>query len=152
MKKSTNLLALAVLSSLSLAACEINVTVEAPFEVGEDTATYEVEGHSEWAGSASAFVKIVAGEDVLFNGTVQVTSDTLYASEFFKAACLEKSLNQNGLENGFVTNIGSYENNNDTFTYWMWQYNGHNPTNFSCNDVHVFDGDYLLYSYEVATW
>jgi len=125
-----------------------------PFEVGTDTTEYVVEGSASYAGTVTANVKIVAGEDVIYCGTVKLTSDNLFASEFFKAALLEKDVAQDGLENGFVNYIGSYTND---FTStpnlcWLWQYNGHNPTNFACNDVHVFDGDYLLYTFGEVVW
>jgi len=123
-----------------------------PFEVGTDVASYTDANASAYASSVCANVKIVAGEDVLFSGKVTVKSDTLYAHEFFNAACEEKSLSQSGLEMGFVTEIGQYAMNTETNTYWMWYYNGHNPTSFAVNDVHVFDGDYLLFSYEEVQW
>ena len=153
MKKFTALFL--VLAMVCVLACSCNnepAAPKAPFEVGTDTTVSEVEGHSEWAGTVTANVKIVAGDTVLYCGTVKLTSDTLYASEFFKAAVEEKELSQEGLEVGFVTSIGSYVNDANTNTYWMWQYNGNNPTNFACNDVHVFEGDYLLYSFDEVVW
>lgn len=151
MKKLVALILVLAMACAILCACG-EPAVKAPFEVGTDAAVAEAEGHSEWAGKATANVKIVAGEDVLFCGKVTLTSDTLYAYEFFKAAIEEKELSQEGLEVGFVTNIGSYVNDANTNTYWMWQYNGNNPTNFAVNDVHVFEGDYLLYSFDVVSW
>lgn len=139
---------LAALLTISMVACA--KAPAAPFEVGKDTATYKVEGASDWAGTVTANVKIVAGDDVLFNGAVTVTSDSLYACEFVYAAVLEKGLSQAGIQEGFITNIGNYSNEDPN--YWMWYYQGNNPTNFAINDVHVFAGDYILVSYETVQW
>ncbi|MBQ0009643.1 MAG: DUF4430 domain-containing protein [Ruminococcus sp.] len=151
MKKLTALILVLAMVCAILCSCG-EPAVKAPFEVGSDATVAEVDGHSEWAGTATANVKIVAGDTVLYCGKVTLTSDSLYASEFFKAAVEEKELSQEGLEVGFVTSIGSYVNDANTNTYWMWQYNGNNPTNFAVNDVHVFEGDYLLYSFEEVSW
>ena len=147
MKKITAVILAALLafSCIAVVGCKNEEEPKTPFIVGTDETTYEVEGHSEWAGTAWAYVKIVAGDDVIFNGKVTVTSDSLYASEFFYAAVLEKGLSQNGLEAGFVTSIGSYAMEGNMS--WIWEYQGNTPTNFAVNDVHVFDGDYLLISY-----
>jgi len=147
MKKVTAVILAALLafSCVAFAACKQEEPATTPFVVGTDETTYEVDGHSEWAGSAWAYVKIVAGDDVIFNGKVTVTSDSLYASEFFYAAVLEKGLSQNGLESGFVTSLGSYVMEGNMS--WLWEYQGNKPTNFSVNDVHVFNGDYLLLTY-----
>ena len=140
-------LVFAALLTVSMVAC---AKTETPFKVGDDTTTYKVEGASDWAGTVTANVKIVAGEDVLYCGKVTVTSDTLYACEFAYAAVLEKGISQAGILEGFITNIGNYSNEDPN--YWMWYYQGNNPTNFAINDVHVFEGDYILVSYEAVQW
>ncbi len=135
----------AILALTMCALCLCGCGAKAPFEVGKDSATYAVEGASSWAGTVTANVKIVADKDVLFCGPVTVTSDSLYASEFIYAAINEKGLSQSGVLEGFITAIGSYvcEGN----MYWMWEYQGHNPTNFAINEVHIFDGDYILVTF-----
>ena len=105
------------LSLMMLFACtamaETAVDMSAPtFEVGEDTAEYEVEGASGY-NVVNAFVKIAAGDDVLFNGTVTLTSDTLTVAEFTLAAIYELGCGQEGLEAGFVTSMGDYVSGTD---------------------------------------
>ena len=99
-------LSLMMLFACSAVAEEIDMSAPT-FEVGEDTAEYEVEGASGY-NVVNAFVKIAAGEDVLFNGTVTLTSDSLTVAEFTLAAIYEIGCGQEGLESGFVTSIGDY--------------------------------------------
>ena len=152
--KRLSAILLALVMVLSLAACgstqtaaveEAAPAVTVPFEVGEDTATYTVDGSSSYAGTATANVKIVADEDVLFNGKVTVTSDSLWVNEFIYAAVDELGISQAGIQEGFITSIGDYVCEGDY--WWLWEYNGNNPTNFSVNQVHVFDGDYILVTF-----
>ncbi len=118
---------------------------ETPFTVGKDTATYEVDGHSEWASTYSAYVRIIAGEDELFNGTVTLTSDNMWMNEFTIAAVEEKGIGQEGLEAGFVTKIGEYEGSSDLF--WFMYLNG-KYVSWACNEMHIFEGDYIEWKFE----
>lgn len=117
----------------------------APFKVGKDTATYEVAGHSEWASTYSAYVRIVAGDDELFNGTVTLTSDNMWMNEFTIAAVYEKGIGQEGLESGFVSKIGEYEGGDDMF--WFMYLNG-KYVSWACNEMHIFENDYIEWKFE----
>jgi len=119
-----------------------------PFEVGEDETEYEVEGASGYTVE-TVNVKIVAGEDVLFNGKVKLTSDTVLASEFTQAAVYEAGCGADGIESGFVTYIGDYANGNDAdgnYVYWSLSING-KYVPVSCNQIAVLDGDYILWDF-----
>ena len=120
----------------------------APFEVGEDTAEYEVEGASGW-NVANVNVKITAGDDVLFNGVVTLTSDTLSISEVTIAAIYEVGCGQEGLEAGFVTSIGDYvagTDANGNYVYWANTING-KYVPFSCDQFRLLDGDYVQWDF-----
>ncbi len=154
------MLGLAMLaSSFALASCGGGGPAE-PFKVGSDTATKTVEGSSEWATKASAYVRIyvVAEKKELFNGKVTVTGDDRYASDYVIAACEKKALANDGVAAGFITKIGEYSSNDTTATYWGWTYNGHVTSDTDCgtmfavNQIHIFEGDYIDITYDVMTW
>ena len=141
------------LSLMMLFACtafaETAVDMSAPtFEVGEDEAEYTVDGASGW-NVVTAFVKIAAGEDVLFNGVVTLTSDTLSVAEATLAAIYEVGCGQEGLEAGFVTSIGEYVAGTDAdgnYVYWSNTVNGkYVPLN--CADFRLLDGDYVQWDF-----
>nr|MBR4281004.1 DUF4430 domain-containing protein [Clostridia bacterium] len=120
----------------------------APFEVGEDEAEYEVDGASGW-NVANINVKITAGEDVLFNGVVTLTSDNLTIAEATLAAIYELGCGQEGLENGFVTSIGEYVSGTDAngnSVYWANTVNG-KYVPFSCDQLRLLDGDYVQWDF-----
>ena len=141
------------LSLMMLFACtamaETVIDMSAPtFEVGEDSAEYEVEGASGW-NVVTAYVKITAGEDVLFNGPVTVTSDNLTVTEFTLAAVYELGCGQEGLEAGFVTSMGDYVSGTDAdgnYVYWSNTVNG-KYVPFSCDQFRLLDGDYVQWDF-----
>ena len=123
--------------------------ITAPFEVGTDTAEYVVDGSAGWT-SYPVNVKIVAGEEVLFNGTVTLTSDNMFASEATFAAITEKGLSSDGVQVGFINSIGDYVAGNDangTYMYWGYTVNG-KAVNFACNQMSLLEGDYLLWEFQ----
>ena len=141
------------LSLMMLFACtamaEDAIDMSAPtFEVGEDSAEYEVEGASGW-NVVTAYVKITAGEDVLFNGPVTVTSDNLTVTEFTLAAVYELGCGQEGLEAGFVTSIGDYVAGTDAdgnYVYWANTVNGKYVPHI-CSEMKVLEGDYINWDF-----
>ena len=141
-----------LLSLMMLFTCTAfaeTVDMSAPtFEVGEDTAEYEVEGASGY-NVVNAFVKIAAGDDVLFNGTVTLTSDTLTVAEFTLAAIYELGCGQEGLEAGFVTSIGDYvagTDANGNYVYWANSVNGKYVPH-TCNTMPVLEGYYINWDF-----
>ncbi|MCK9536941.1 MAG: DUF4430 domain-containing protein [Bacilli bacterium] len=107
---------------------------------------------SEWSPVFTVNLKVVGGnETVLFDGKVKVTSDLQMVNEALKAALTEKGLAQDGVDVGFVTQIGDYTNNAETNTYWMYYVNGATPS-WGCNQFQMRDGDYILWVYEVTTF
>ncbi len=120
----------------------------APFEVGSDATEYTVDGSSGWT-SATVNVKIVSGEDILYNGTVTLTSDMLAASEYTYAAIVEAGISQDGVQAGFINSIGDYvagTNAEGIYMFWSYTVNG-KYVPFACNQMALLDGDYLLWEY-----
>ena len=123
--------------------------ITAPYEVGSDTAEYTVDGSSGWT-SYDVYVKIVSGDDVLFNGTVKLTSDSMFASEATYAAITEKGISSDGVQAGFINSIGDYVSGNDAdgnYLYWGYTVNG-KMVNFACNQMNLLEGDYLLWEFQ----
>ena len=145
------------LSLMMLFACtafaETVVDMSAPtFEVGEDEAEYVVDGASGW-NVANINMKITAGDDVLFNGVVTLTSDTLSVAEATLAAIYEVGCGQEGLEAGFVTSIGEYVAGTDAdgnYVYWSNTVNG-KYVPFSCDQLRLLDGDYVQWDFVTYT-
>ena len=79
-------LSLMMLCSCAFAEAEFDMSAPT-FEVGEDETEYVVDGASGW-NTATAYVKITAGEEVLYNGSVTLTSDKMTVAEFEKQAAL----------------------------------------------------------------
>ena len=99
--------------------------------------------------AAPAFVKITAGEDVLFNGVVTLTSDSLTVAEATIAAIYEVGCGQEGLEAGFVTSMGEYVAGTDAdgnYVYWANTING-KYVPFSCDQFRLLDGDYVQWDF-----
>jgi hypothetical protein len=118
------------------------------FEVGSDSVEMAAEGAGEWDPTYAVHLKIVAPDGVeLFNGNVSLKSPTMWASEFLNAALAAKNVSQVGLEQGYVTSMGDYENNTTLSMYWMYYVNGLAPA-VGCNQYQLRDGDYMLWSYE----
>lgn len=141
---------LSLMMLFAVSACaETAIDMSAPtFEVGEDSAEYEVDGASGW-NVVTAFVKITAGEDVLFNGPVTVTSDNLTVAEFTLGAVYELGCGQEGLENGFVTSIGDYVSGTDAdgnYVYWSNTVNGKYVPH-TCTDMKVLEGYYIQWDF-----
>jgi hypothetical protein len=145
-----------VLAAVSLIGCakeEPQVQKEAwKFDVGTDQVTYTTPGANQYAGTFKINLKIVGGNStVLFNGVVNITTNTQWCSEAIQAAVSDKGLAQNGIEVGFITKIGDYENNSESKLYWLYTVNGVTP-NFGVNGYQLREGDYILLEYKTATW
>ena len=142
---------LALVLALTLAAC--GGGADWAWKPGADSTTYEVSGHGPYAPTYTVYVKIQAGDDVLYDGTVTLTSDDMWANEFTSAALSEKGLAQEGLSAGFVTKIGDYENKDidGEYMYWSWSVNGV-PGNWGCNQYRLVDGMYLKWEYIASTF
>lgn len=136
----------------SAAPKEIPSGIAAPFEVGDQTTEYTVEGASGWT-TETVNVKIVAGEDVLYNGTVTLTSDNVLVSEATYAAITEAGISQDGVLAGFVDSIGDYVGGTDAegnYVYWGYTVNG-KYVPFACNQMPVLEGDYILWEFQTYT-
>jgi hypothetical protein len=119
---------------------------------GTDSVTLKSETASAYTPTFTVFLKVVGGDKkVLFDGQVTLTSDTMWASEFLKAAITDKGLAQDGIDVGFVTKLGDYENNATDSIYWMFTVNGVTPA-WGCNQLQLRDGDYMLWTYDVVTF
>ncbi len=131
------------------AAAEVVPTPDAKsFEVGSDTVEAAAEGAGEWDPTYTVHLKIAAPDGTeLFNGNVTLKSPTMWASEFLQAALDKKSIRQVGLEQGYVTAMGDYENNTTLNIYWLYDVNGLSPS-VGCNQLQLRDGDYMLWSYK----
>ena len=140
---------LSLMMLFAVSAVAETIDMSAPtFEVGEDSAEYEVEGASGW-NVANINMKITAGEDVLFNGVVTLTSDTLSVAEATLAAIYEVGCGQEGLEAGFVNSIGEYVAGTDAdgnYVYWANTING-KYVPFSCDQFRLLDGDYVQWDF-----
>ena len=140
---------LAAVMILSLAACG-STKSEVPFEVGKQSTEYTVDGASGWT-KQTVNIKIAAGEDVLYNGTVTLTSDDQFVSEATYAAITEAGISQDGVLAGFVNSIGDYASGTDTdgnYVYWGYTVNG-KYVPLACNQMRVLDGDYIAWNFEV---
>ena len=137
--------------ALALTACSSGP--EWMWKPGEDSTTYEVAGHEPYAPTYTVYVKIQAGDDVLYDGTVTLVSDDMWANEFTSAALSEKGIAQDGLSAGFVNKIGDYENKeiDGQYMYWSWSVNGV-MGNWGCNQYRLVDGMYLLWEYVASTY
>ncbi len=138
------------LSLLMLCTASCALAAEPTFEVGEDEAAYTIDGASGW-NTVTAFVKISAGEDVLFNGPVTLTSDNLLASEFTLAAVYEAGCGSDGVEAGFINSIGDYVSGTDAdgnYVYWGYTVNGKNVP-YACNQMVILESDYLHWNFMV---
>ncbi len=125
------------------------------FTVGDDEVTAESLGAGQYSPTFTVNIKIVVLDDeediVLFNGTVALKSDTMWASEFLKEAVTDKGLAQAGINEGFVTTLGDYVNNSEQSMYWMYTINGGTPS-FGCNGYQLRDGDYMYWYYGEVAW
>ncbi len=126
------------------------LAAEPTFAVGKDETEYTVDGASGW-NTVTAFVKIAAGEDVLYNGTVTLTSDNLLVSEFTYAAIVEAGCGCDGVQEGFVNAIGDYAGGTDAngnYVYWGYSVNGKYAP-FACNQMVILEGDYIQWDFMV---
>lgn len=122
------------------------------FEVGSDQVTVEAPDAGQYSPTFTINLKIVGGgETVLYNGKVTLKSDTMWGSEFLKAAATEKALAQDGIDVGFVTTLGDYVNNAEESIYWTYVVNGRQP-DWGVNSFQMRDGDYMLWTYEAVDW
>ena len=148
MKKLLALI-LAAVMTLSLAACG-SAQPKVPFEVGDQTTTYAIDGASGWT-EQTVNIKITAGEDVLYNGTVTLTSDDQFVSEVTYAAIAEAGISQDGVLAGFVNSIGDYVSGTDAdgnYVFWGYTVNG-KYVPLACNQMRVLDGDYIAWDFQV---
>lgn len=119
---------------------------------GTDAVTYTSPAADTYSATYTVNLKIVGGDNsVLYDGTVTLTSPQMMAAEFISAAITDKGLAQVGLDTGFITKIGDYENDTTTNTYWMYTVNGESP-NWGINEFRLRNGDYVLLEYKVVTW
>ena len=142
-------LALFLMLLMLCVACTA-IAAEPTFEVGEDETEYFVENASGW-NVTTAYVKIAAGDDVLYNGSVTLTSDTMLASEFTYAAIVEAGCGADGALEGFVNSIGDYVSGTDAngnYVYWGYSVNGKNVP-FACNQLTIQPGDYIMWTFGV---
>ena len=140
---------LAAVMILSLAACG-STKSEVPFEVGKQSTEYTVDGASGWT-KQTVNIRIAAGEDVLYNGTVTLTSDDQFVSEATYAAITEAGISQDGVLAGFVNSIGDYASGTDAdgnYIYWGYTVNG-KYVPLACNQMRILDGDYIAWNFEV---
>ncbi|HZJ89945.1 MAG TPA: DUF4430 domain-containing protein [Bacilli bacterium] len=122
------------------------------FEVGSDQVTEEAPDAGQFTPTFTINLKIVGGaETILYNGTVTLKSDTMWGSEFLKAAVTDKALAQEGIDIGFVTTLGDYVNNAEENIYWLYTVNGRQP-DWGVNGYQMRDGDYMLWTYEAVDW
>jgi|GEM_PF-1060170 len=149
-----------VMSAVALVGCgttssssaSSEETFDWQFAVGTDAVTAEGAGTTEWSPSFTINLKVVGGaQEDLFSGTVTLKSDTMWASEFLKAAVTDKGIAQDGIDVGFVTTLGDYANNAEESMYWMYTINGASPS-FGCNQYQLRDGDFMLWTYAVVDW
>lgn len=151
MKKKINvaLLMVLVLMLASFSGCSKKKDdAKKTWKPGTDSTTVKSETASNYTPTFAVFVKVVGGDNkVLYDGTVTLTSDTMWANEFLKAAITDKGLAQDGIDQGFVTKLGDYENNSTDSIYWLYTINGETPA-WGCNQLQLRDGDYMLWTYE----
>ena len=148
MKKIISLTTIALLLVLSLVGCS-KEKASTPFEAGSDKTEYTVEG---WDGynSYDVYVKIASGDDVIYNGTVTLSSNDMFVSEATFAAITEKGVSSDGVQSGFINSIGDYVNGNDAdgnYMYWGYTING-KYVPFACNEMRVLEGDYILWEFQ----
>ncbi len=142
-----------VIAVTSLTACAKKEEVDAwKWTPGKDAVIYKSSAADDWSSTFTVYVLIVGGDEtVLFDGTVTLTSPQMMASEFLAAAINDKGLAQEGLDVGFITKVGDYENDSTNGVYWMYYVNGIMP-NWGANEYRLRDGDYIKLSYEVSSY
>lgn len=115
---------------------------------GPDEVVYKSAAADDWSPTFTIYLRIVGAEEtVLYDGKVTLTSPQMMANEFLAAAINSKGLAQEGLDVGFITKIGDYENDTTTNTYWMFYVNGEMP-NWGTNEYRLRHGDYVELKYE----
>lgn len=132
----------------SAAQCSV-LSSAAPFVVGTDSVVATTEGASQYAPTFTVNVSIIGGKsEVYFSGTVKLTSDTMWASEFTTEAIADKGLAQDGVATGFVNTIGDYTGGAVGELYYYWSFSVNNVyASFGCNKYQMRDGDYLAWSF-----
>ncbi len=150
MKKSKKVIALFMVMAMAFAAftgCS-KEGAKKTWKPGSDSVTVKTETASTYTPTFTVFLKVVGGDKtVLYDGSVTLTSDTMMANEFLKAAITDKGLAQDGIDQGFINKLGDYENNSTDQMYWMYTVNGEAPA-WGCNQLQLRDGDYLLFTYD----
>lgn len=141
-------LALFLVATFMAGCAQKDAADEWKWTPGKDDVTYKSTAADEWSPTFTVYVKIVGGNDtVLYDGKVTLTSPQMMASEFLSAAINDKGLAQEGLDVGFITKVGDYENDSTNNVYWLYYVNGTMP-NWGTNEFRLRDGDYVKLAYE----
>lgn len=155
MKKTKRLLVAVMVMAMVISVfggCSKKEDVKKTWKPGTDAVTSTSETASTYTPTFKIFLKVVGGDKkVLYDGQVTLTSDTMWASEFIKAAITDKGIAQDGIDVGFITKLGDYENNATDNIYWTFTVNGVTPS-WGCNQLQLRDGDYMLWTYDLITF
>lgn len=147
MRKAIAVFAAMTMALVMFTACSGGESKKA-WKPGSDTVTAVSESASSYTPTFTVYLKVTGGDSkVLYDGSVTLTSDTMWANEFLKAAITDKGLAQDGIDQGFINKIGDYENNSTDSIYWMYKVNGEAPA-WGCNQLQLRNGDYVSFSYE----
>ncbi len=150
MRKMRKVMVLFMVMAMAIAAVTGCSKEEAKktWKPGKDSVTVKSESASTYTPTFTIFLKVVGGDEtVLYDGSVTLTSDTMMANEFLKAAITDKGLAQDGIDQGFINRLGDYENNSTDSMYWMYTINGETPA-WGSNQLQLRDGDYMLFTYD----
>lgn len=125
---------------------------EAPFEVGEDTGTYEPAETSDYDVTRTVYVQIMGPEeDELFNGEVTVTSTNPVVYEAFLGACTSAGISQtSSADSGWIQAVASYENGTNDM-YWMGYKNGESLL-VGAGSSQIREGDYIQFIFEESSY
>lgn len=150
MKKTLAIILTLVIAMTLLCACggtQPEPKAE-PFKVGSDAVEATAENASAYDPTYTINLRIVgANEDELFNGTVKLTSPTMWCSEFVMAVVTAKNIEQTGLEVGYITAMGGYEANAAENLFWLYTLNGEDAA-FGCDKLQLREGDYIEFAYK----
>ncbi len=144
MKRVISFMALALLVAMSftLAACDDSV------RVGDDTATFVSDDFDEeWGLTIEVKLKIIGGDDdVLYSGTVEISSMNPVGLEALIGATEEKGINLDE-SGGFINSIGGYTNDFGEMIYWRFYVNGE-TAHLGAGTFQVREGDLIEFRYE----
>lgn len=154
--RKVGVLFLAVMMLIVLASCmtsQNSLAVEKAdfFTVGSDIAEAVAETASAYSATYTINLRIVAEDDELFNGHVSVQSDTQMLNDYVLAAVKEKGLDFVENEQGYISQIGSYVNDNNAWVYWTLYLNGE-MADFGPMSLQVRNGDFIEYRFEAYSF